>query len=91
MCDATSLIPIVPHFLVNMGDLNEKMKQLQLLCDVDVGELQYRPSNACNFEVLEVQLVCKDESAYEIFYDHQLEGTPKDKDANWLCREKEGI
>jgi len=44
----------MPHFLVKMEDLNKKRKQLQLPCDVDARELQYRPSNACNFEVPKV-------------------------------------
>ncbi len=67
---------------MNMGDLNRKRKRLQLPCNVDVGELQYKTSNACNFEVLEMQLACGDEGANGIFYDHRLEGTLKDEDIN---------
>jgi hypothetical protein len=54
LSNAASSIPIVPHFLVNTGDFNKKRKRLQLPCDVDAREPQDKPSNACNFEVLEM-------------------------------------
>jgi hypothetical protein len=88
MSNAALLIPIVPHFLVNMGDLNKKRKWLQLPCDVDAREPQDKPSNACNFEVLEVYLACRDEGADGIFYDHWLEGTLEDEDVNIAYVEK---